>query len=154
MDIWISVNCFSGVLAKIFLRVVQYKRTSQSLQVVIHDIQVEPASSGSTQAAVVASATAVAPHRPAALRKGDKHSCVVQVQADAAGQDLPLGHLHIVWARAGYGCSLCRLQNAVMRLTLVKTFCLCLLVFSAYLPAYVGLVIAFCLPASCLLPVK
>ncbi|KAL0042524.1 hypothetical protein WJX79_002345 [Trebouxia sp. C0005] len=70
-------------------------------QVVIHDIQVEPASSGSTQAAVVASATAVAPHRPAALRKGDKHSCVVQVQADAAGQDLPLGHLHIVWARAG-----------------------------------------------------
>ncbi|DBA90115.1 TPA: hypothetical protein ACH3X1_003431 [Trebouxia sp. C0004] len=70
-------------------------------QVVIHDIQVEPASSGSSQAAVVASATAVAPQRAAALRKGDRHSCVLQVQADAAGQDLPLGHLQIVWARAG-----------------------------------------------------
>lgn len=70
-------------------------------QVVIHEIQIEPASSGSSQAAVVASATAVAPQRLAALRKGDKHSCVVQVQADAPGQDLPLGHLQIVWARAG-----------------------------------------------------
>ncbi len=96
-----------------------------SLQVVIHDIQVVPASSGSSQAAVVASATAVAPQRPAALRKGDKHSCVVQVQADAPGQDLPLGHLQIVWARAGYDCSLCRLQNAVTWLTVVDTFCLC-----------------------------
>jgi len=115
----------SEVSAKIFSRVIQYKRTGQPLQVIIHDIQIEPASSGSSQAAVVASATAVAPQRAAALRKGDKHSCVLQVQADAAGQDLPIGHLQIVWARAGYGWSLCRLQSAVMRLTLVNTFCLC-----------------------------
>ena len=93
--------------AKIFSRPSQYKRIGQPLQVVIHDIQIEPASSGSSQAAVVASATAVAPQRPAALRKGDKHSCVVQVQADAPGQDLLLGHLHIVWARAGYVAALC-----------------------------------------------
>ena len=115
----------SDVSARIFSRLVPYKRTGQPLQVVIHDIQVEPASSGSSQAAVVASATAVAPQRRAALRKGDKHSCVLQVQADAAGKDVPLGHLQIVWARAGYGCSLCRQQTAVIRLTLVDTFCLC-----------------------------
>ena len=102
-----------------------YKRSGQPLQVVIHEIQVEPASSGSSQAAVVASATAVAPQRLAALRKGDKHSCVTQVQADAPGQDLPLGHLQIVWARAGYACSLCRLQHAVTQRKLVHTFCLC-----------------------------
>ena len=102
-----------------------YKTSCQPLQVVIHEIQVEPASSGSSQAAVVASATAVAPQRLAALRKGDKHSCVMQVQADAPGQDLPLGHLQIVWARAGYACSLCRLQNAVTRQKLVHTFRLC-----------------------------
>ncbi len=113
----VSVNIFSTVS--------QYKRSGQPLQVVIHDLQIVPASSDGSQAAVVASATAVAPQRPAALRKGDKHSCVLQVQADAVGQDLPLGHLQIVWARAGYGCCLCRVQNAVMRLMLVDTFCLC-----------------------------
>ena len=73
-----------------------------SLQVVIQDIQVRPPSSGPSQAEVVASATALGGPQGGGptLRKGDKHSCVMQVQAAAAGQDLPLGHLVITWARA------------------------------------------------------
>lgn len=70
------------------------------MQVVIQDIQIEPANNGNNQAEVVASATAVAAQKLAALRKGDKHSCVLQVHADAAGQNLLLGHLILTWARA------------------------------------------------------
>ena len=70
------------------------------LQVVIQDIRVEAASGGSSQAEVVACATAVGPQKPATLRKGDKHSCVLQVYADTAGRDMQLGQLVLVWARA------------------------------------------------------
>ena len=69
------------------------------LQVVIKDIDIEP-STGSSQAEVVATATAVAPQQAAVLRKGDMHNCVLQVQADAAGQDVHLGHMVVTWARA------------------------------------------------------
>lgn len=76
--------------------------TQSFLQVFIQDIQIQPPSSGSSQAEVVAIATALgAPQGGGpSLRKGDKHSCVVQVQAGAAGQDLHLGHVVITWARA------------------------------------------------------
>lgn len=70
------------------------------MQVVIQDIQVQPAGISTNQAEVVAVATAVGAQKPAALRKGDKHSCVLQVHADSAGQDLQLGHLVLTWARA------------------------------------------------------
>lgn len=70
------------------------------MQVIIQDIKIQPPSSGPRQAEVVATATAVGPQRPVALRKGDKQSCVMQVQANAAGQDLQLGQMQITWARA------------------------------------------------------
>ena len=71
------------------------------MQVIIQDIQIQPPSGGPSQAEVVAAATAVGPQRPASLRKGDKHSCVMQVQAAAVGHHLQLGHLAVTWARAG-----------------------------------------------------
>ena len=72
-----------------------------SVQVIIQDIQIQPPSGGPGQAEVVAIATAVSPQQAASLRKGDKHSCVMQVQAAAAAQDLQLGHIAITWTRAG-----------------------------------------------------
>ena len=71
-----------------------------SVQVIVQDIQIRPPSSGPRQAEVVTTATAVGPQRAVALRKGDKQSCVLQVQASAAGPDLQLGHMEITWARA------------------------------------------------------
>lgn len=69
------------------------------LQVDIQSVQVEPPS-GTSQAEVVAVATAVAAQKPARLRKGDRHSCVMQVQADSAGAGLHLGALVVTWSRA------------------------------------------------------
>ena len=72
-----------------------------SVQVIIQDIQIQPPSEGPGQAEVMGSATGVGPQRAASLRKGDKHSCVIQVQAAAAAHDLQLGRIAITWARAG-----------------------------------------------------
>ena len=73
----------------------------RSVQIIIQDIQIQPPSGGPSQAEVVATASGVGPQTAACLRKGDRHSCVMQVQAAAAGQDLQLGHIAITWARAG-----------------------------------------------------
>ena len=73
----------------------------RSVQIVIQDIQMQPPGGGPGQAEVVVTATGVGPQQPASLRKGDTHSCVMQVQAAAAGQHLQLGHIAVTWARAG-----------------------------------------------------
>lgn len=68
-------------------------------QVTIKTIQLEPIG-GESQAEVVAVATAVAIDKPATLRKGDRHSCVMQVRADSPGQNLNLGALAVTWTRS------------------------------------------------------
>ena len=57
-------------------------------------------SSGSSAAEVAAAAVAVSAQQPVRLRKGDRHSCVLQVSASQEGSDLSLGQLAVTWSRA------------------------------------------------------
>lgn len=80
------------------------------MQIVVEDIQVQPSSSSAAE--VTAAATAVSKGQPVSMHKGDCHSCVLQVSASQAGNEMLLGDLAVTWSRARYALCQPALANA------------------------------------------